>query len=77
MELTPQSWHENMEIFFHSSETSRTKIPRVIQKCQVKHRTQLLQEFLAAQGIRTLNRLEIMQQGWTHRMIKSELVGGG
>ena len=75
MEPTPQSWHENMEIFFHSSETPGTKLPRVIRKCQAKHRTQLLQEFLAAQGIRTLNRLEIMRLGWTRGMIKSELAG--
>ena len=75
MEPTPQSWHENMEIFCQASETSQTRLPRAIQKCQVKHRTQLLQEFLATQGIRTLNRPEIMRRGWTRRMIKSELAG--
>ncbi len=70
-----QPWHENMEMLSRSSETPQTKLPGIIHKCQVKHRTQLVQDFFAAQRIRTLKQTEIIRRGCTRRMIKSELAG--
>ena len=47
--------------------------PSSIHRCQRRHYTQLLQEFLAAQGVHLHTIPNLIQRGWTKRMIREEL----
>ena len=71
--LAKYPWADNKELGIPPGPETDTSIPKGIRRCHTKHRTQLFQEFMAAQGIRLLDRESLLRRGWTRGMIRNEL----
>ena len=66
-------WREDHLIELDMREFRPPRLPRVIRRCQTRHRTVLIQEFFFTQGVKLLGRPELVKRGWTRRMVIEQL----